>query len=195
MNKTASGRQSGFTLIELIVVIVVLGILAATALPRFVNMSADARVAKMRAAEGALKTGASLFHAAWLAANSPTASTAPDNSSITNSVVSMEGQRIAFIYGYPDAGGDGAANASVVPANIGNSGILVAAGLASPGVANNDYQFDVVAAPNDAIRIRVYPDASHKAAGNCYVEYTEATSTTTAPVIDSTNLQTTSNCQ
>ena len=103
----------------------------------------------------------------------------------------MEGQRIAFIYGYPDAGGDGATNASVVLANIGDSGILVAAGLASPGVTNNDYQFDVV---GDALTIRVYPDASHKAAGSCYVAYTEATSATTAPVIDSTNLQTTSNC-
>lgn len=56
-------KHNGFTLIELVVVIVILGILAAVAAPRFVNLTTDATIARLEAMAGALRSGASIVNA------------------------------------------------------------------------------------------------------------------------------------
>jgi len=66
-NRTAF--VSGFTLIELTIVIVILGILAVTAAPKFINVTKDARIASLEAVQGALKSARDLAKAKALIAN------------------------------------------------------------------------------------------------------------------------------
>ena len=58
--------QQGFTLIELIMVIVILGILAATALPKFADLGSDARKSSLKSLQGAINSAVSITKAAWL---------------------------------------------------------------------------------------------------------------------------------
>jgi MSHA pilin protein MshB len=71
MQKLKAAKQAGFTIIELVVVILLLGILTATALPRFIDVAEDAHLAVVDGVLGGLGTGATLFRAQWIADNQP----------------------------------------------------------------------------------------------------------------------------
>jgi len=80
-------QSRGFTLIELVVVILILGILSATALPRFLNVNSKAHIAAVDGAGGGFGAGVALARAGWFAQGSTAAATLTnfgDNTMQTN---------------------------------------------------------------------------------------------------------------
>lgn len=65
-------KQSGFTLIELVIVVVILGFLAVTAIPKFINLTDQAKQANIEGMAGGFATGISLARAQWEAEARPT---------------------------------------------------------------------------------------------------------------------------
>ncbi len=84
--------QRGFTMIELVVVIVILGILAAFALPRFMGLENQARVAALNGMAGSVRSAANMAHGVWMA-----------NGNV--SPITVDGNAITIVNGYPNAAG------------------------------------------------------------------------------------------
>jgi MSHA pilin protein MshA len=90
MKATNCSEQRGFTLIELVVVITILGILAAFAIPRFASLETEARIAAIQGLAGSIRSSAALAHSLSLTQNNPP-------------TVNVEGNVINMTNGYPVA--------------------------------------------------------------------------------------------
>lgn len=102
-----SYQSRGFTLIELVVVITILAILAAFAIPKFISLSTQARVATVNALAGTVTSGAALARSMAMA-----------NNTAQNGTVSMEGATVQLANFYPDASLTGIPNAVTVSADF-----------------------------------------------------------------------------
>ena len=165
MNKAAMSAfrkpaQAGFTLIELIVVIVILGILAATALPKFSSLSGDARLAALNAAKGALATTSAMVHGQSLI-----------NPSVTTFV--YEGTTVTGAKGYPKAEA-----ATATAAGLNDTDYVV-----TPGPQANASADKPVIPPN-AILIQPKSISGTATALKCYLMYNEAVDVNTPPKIE-----------
>ena len=109
---TTNASAGGFTLIEVVVVIAILGILAAFAVPRFVALDTQARISTQTALAGSVRSAAALSHALWLAQGQPATVTIdgnvitmrngyPNVTSLPNALSDLTG------YGYAAANGSG----------------------------------------------------------------------------------------
>ncbi len=84
--------QKGFTLIELVVVIVILGILAVTAAPKFIDLQDDAKTATLNAVKASMQSAATIVHSKSLIKG---------NEKSATETVNVNGTDIAVAFGYP----------------------------------------------------------------------------------------------
>lgn len=163
-NQTTN-RQGAFTLIELVMVIVILGILAAFALPRFSDLGSAASTSKTQGLYGSVRSSMSIIYAQALIeqkASAPTAS------------MTVDGKTVALKYGYAAASG-----ATGVRSAVNYSDSIQAYSSTGNDNANFDWVYHLVTESGRIVSYLSPGNAIGVSSGalkvkNCYVSYKEA---------------------
>ncbi|WP_133405668.1 prepilin-type N-terminal cleavage/methylation domain-containing protein [Parashewanella tropica] len=147
-------QHQGFTLIELVIVIIILGILAVTAAPKFINFQGDARVSALKGVEGSLKSANAMVYSKALLVG--------EEKKATGSVDIGTGTNAATNYGYLQATQTELENATDLKFDAGTS---------PTATGTNDWIIDATTTTGQAIIWQ------RGAPAGCSITYTGATAT------------------
>ncbi|WP_102794488.1 prepilin-type N-terminal cleavage/methylation domain-containing protein [Bowmanella denitrificans] len=169
-------KQRGFTLIELIIVIVILGILAVTAAPKFIDIQSDARIATLDGVVAAAQSAMAGVNGKALIAGTEAAA---------DSDVTVSGATVQTVYGYPEA------SAAGIIAVLDMNFSVTATASDWTYAADANAPAKVYIAPYDRVtKAAAAPTVAELIASECYITYTTATSATakaTVAVSDTDN--------
>ena len=163
-------NQKGFTLIELIIVIVVLGILAVTAAPQFIDFSSDARTSTVKGLKGAIQGASNVTYGK--------SSLDGENTLAKTETPAPSADGITTSYGYPTANGDGIIAAMQIDASAQKADDTADFVYLVDGGNNTIY-----IVPTDQVTTEDTGELASTATytdTSCYVQYTEATGVGTA---------------
>jgi len=163
LNNLPLNKQAGFTLVELIIVIVILGILAVTAAPRFLNLQGDANASTLEGLQGSIRSGMNIVNGKAIIA-SLHKKDADANAEITGD----NGEKVSIIYGYP------AATKAAFEAFL---DVDFADNSTDDTFDSKDFNIDTSTAGTAII----YPN-SYVKTDECRIDYKQATATT-GPVV------------